>query len=79
MRAYQRFNYIDSQPDRKQIIYAFSFLKGRALAWFKPYLTDFVNAEDFERYKQETQDIFSKYKNYKNALKSLFQDLDKER
>jgi hypothetical protein len=32
VRAYQQFNYIDSQADRKQIIHTASFLKKRALA-----------------------------------------------
>ena len=32
VRAYQRFNHIDSQADKKRIIHAASFLKGRALA-----------------------------------------------
>ena len=79
VRAYQRFNHLDSQPDGKRIMHAASFLKGRALAWFEPYLTDYVNAEAFESCKQETQEMFSKYENYENALRSLFQDPDEER
>lgn len=79
VRAYQRFNQLDSQPDGKRIMHAASFLKGRALAWFEPYLTDYVNAEAFENCKQETQEMFSKYENYENALRSLFQDPDEER
>ena len=55
-----------------------SFLKERALAQFKPYLTDFVNTKEFKKCKQETQEMFSKYENYKNALRALFQDPDKE-
>jgi hypothetical protein len=35
-------------------MYASSFLKERALAWFEPYLTDFVNTEEFEECKLET-------------------------
>jgi hypothetical protein len=79
VRAYQRFNHMDSQADGKRIMHAASFLKGRALAWFEPYLTDFVNAEEFEKCKQETQEMFSKYENYENALRALFQDPDEER
>jgi len=79
VRAYQRFNRMDSQANGKRIMHAASFLKGRALAWFEPYLTDFVNAEEFEKCKQETQEMFSKYENYENALRALFQDPDEER
>ena len=63
---------MDSQVDGKRIMYAALFLKGRALAWFEPYLTDFVNVEEFKKYKQETQEMFSRYENYKNALRALF-------
>jgi len=35
-------------------MYAVLFFKGRVLAWFKFYLTDYVNVEEFEKYKQET-------------------------
>jgi hypothetical protein len=35
--------------------------------------------ETFEDMKPETQDMFSKYENYEDALKSLFQDPDEER
>ena len=49
-------------------MYAALFFKGRALAQFKPYLIDFVNTKKFEKYKQETQKMFNKYENYKNAL-----------
>jgi len=32
-------------------MYVALFLKGRVLAWFEPYLTDFVNVEEFEKCK----------------------------
>jgi len=35
-------------------MYAALFLKEKALAWFKPYLTDFINIKEFEKCKQET-------------------------
>ena len=79
VRAYQRFNHMDTQPDGKRVMHAASFLKGRALAWFEPYLTDFVTADAFEKCKEETQKIFSRYENYEEALKTLFQDPDEER
>ena len=55
------------------------FLKGRALAQFKPYLTEYLEKEQFKEYKEETQEIFSSYKHYKDTLRSLFQDPDEER
>jgi hypothetical protein len=47
VRAYQRLHRMDEQPDGKRVMHASSFLKGRALAWFEPYLTDYVSAETF--------------------------------
>jgi hypothetical protein len=38
-----------------------------------------LEKEKFEDCKQETQDIFSKYEGYENALRTLFQDPDEER
>jgi hypothetical protein len=35
-------------------MYTSSFLKERALAWFKPYLIDFVNVEEYKECKLET-------------------------
>jgi hypothetical protein len=34
-------------------MYAALFFRGRVLAWFKLYFTDFVNAKEFEKCKQE--------------------------
>ncbi|KAJ0100660.1 Retrotransposon-derived protein PEG10 [Diaporthe amygdali] len=79
VRAYQRFHGLDNQSDGERVMHAASFLKGRALAWFEPYLTDFLEKDEFEQCKQETQDIFSNFKNYELALRSLFQDPDEER
>ena len=79
VRAYQRFHGLDNQSNGKRVMHAASFLKGRALAWFEPYLTDYLENEVFENCKQETQEIFSDYKGYENALKTLFQDPDEER
>jgi hypothetical protein len=42
---------MDSQVDGKQIMYTALFFKERVLAWFEPYLTDFVNAEEFKKCK----------------------------
>jgi hypothetical protein len=44
---------MDHKEDRKKIIYAILFLKERVLAWFKPYLIDYINIKKFKYYKKE--------------------------
>jgi len=79
IRAYQRYNSMENWPEDKKVVHASSYLEGRALAWFEPYLTDYMNHKTPEEMKPETREMFNNYENYENALKSLFQDPDEER
>ncbi|TDZ22472.1 Retrotransposon-derived protein PEG10 [Colletotrichum orbiculare MAFF 240422] len=78
VRAYHRFHNLSFKDEAEQVIHAASFLKGRALAWFEPHLTDFLT-HDWNDLKLETQTIFAGYHGFESALISLFQEPDEQR
>ncbi|TIC95016.1 Retrotransposon-derived protein PEG10 [Colletotrichum higginsianum] len=78
VRAYQRFHGMSFKDEAEKVIHAASFLKGRALAWFEPHLTDFMTNE-WDGLKSETQLIFQGYHGFEKALLSLFQEPDEQR
>lgn len=80
VRAYHSFHMSSFQNDLQRIVHAASFLKGRALAWFEPYLSEASeNGWLLSQCKEETKQIFGSYAGYESALKSLFQDPDEKR
>lgn len=80
VRAYHSFHMGSFQNDLQRIVHAASFLKGRALAWFEPYLSEASeHGWMLSQCKTETQKIFGTYAGYEEALKSLFQDPDEKR
>jgi hypothetical protein len=62
------------------IIYASSFLKGKAITWFEPYFAEAMNTGwKIEFCKKETRDIFTSMHGFEDVFKSLFQEPDERR
>ncbi|TID00080.1 Retrovirus-related Pol polyprotein from transposon opus [Colletotrichum higginsianum] len=79
IRTYQEFHQSNFRNETERIIHASTFLRGRALSWFEPYMEDLLDNTTLEHCKNETQDIFGSFQGFEHALKSLFQDPDEKR
>ncbi|KAK6213447.1 reverse transcriptase domain protein [Colletotrichum tabaci] len=79
IRTYQEFHQSNFRNETERIIHASTFLRGRALSWFEPYMEDLLDNTTLEHCKSETQDIFGSFQGFEHALKSLFQDPDEKR
>ena len=59
------------------VTYTGMFLTGRALKWFKPYLTEYqINRATTTNL--ETKYIFLSQDNFKNQMTQIFRDLEEE-
>ena len=58
-----------------QVIYTGLFLIKRALKWFKPYFTKYLDGTK----NLEIKKIFKDFNNYKDKIKQVFRNTDKER
>ena len=59
------------------MILAATYLRGNAFAWFKPYLTDYLETK--ETNKPKTDAIFASFYLFKEKLKQVFGIIDEER
>ncbi|KAI6634416.1 hypothetical protein MCOR14_006232 [Pyricularia oryzae] len=66
-RAYLHFNEDNFDSDADKVTYAASFLKGDALAWFEPTLRDYLDHDEEENRKAETNRIFDDYDNFEEC------------
>uniref|UniRef100_L7J7G5 Retrotransposon gag domain-containing protein n=2 Tax=Pyricularia oryzae TaxID=318829 RepID=L7J7G5_PYRO1 len=78
-RAYLHFNEDSFENNSDKVAYAASLLKGDALAWFEPTLRDFLDYKEEHNRRAETNRIFDDYDNFKDNLKEVFGNPDKER
>jgi hypothetical protein len=62
----------------KQVIYAFSRLRGKALARFESYITQII-AKGYAGCEPEVQRIFNNMDLYFDLLRQSFGDLDEAR
>src|SRR6266568_8965640 len=59
------------------VVYAGIFLTGKALKWFKPYLTEYqINRATTTNL--EIKYIFLSWDNFKNQMTQIFRDLEEE-
>ena len=62
--------------DTKKVIFASTFLRGSAFAWYKPYLTDhFTNRT---RAKAKTHTIIYSYLEFKKELRLIYSVVNEE-
>jgi len=56
-----------------QVVYAGLFLIGRALEWFKPYLTE-IQANDITTTNPDIQYVFISWNRFAEQLTQIFRD-----
>ncbi|KAK6825985.1 reverse transcriptase domain protein [Apiospora arundinis] len=70
VKAYQKFYEGTFKDSTQKVVHAASFLKGKALSWFEPYLNELVERDwQVELCRAETQQIFDSYDGFEDALK----------
>ena len=71
------FNADRFPTDKHKVLFASTYLRGPAFEWFNLFLTDFLNNELDEK-DNDTVEVTQNYLNFKNKLKQVFGDFDKE-
>ena len=71
------FNVDRFLTDKHKVLFASTYLRGPAFEWFNSFLTDFLNNEPDER-DNNTIEVNQNYSNFKNKLRQVFGNFDKE-
>jgi hypothetical protein len=80
MKAHFRLYKNKLDTATKKVLYTSSLIQGDAKDWFEPILRDFLENEDDENLQdQETQNIFTSWDNFEQALKDNFGVINEER
>lgn len=73
VQLYLYFNTHQFYGEASKVLYAASFLRGRAARGFRPYLKDWLsNQDEGESPKTETRKIFHDYDEFENKLNDLY-------
>ena len=72
-----RFNVDRFLTNKHKVLFASTYLKGLAFEWFNSFLTDFLNNEPDKR-DNDTIEVTQNYSNFKNKLRQIFGNFDKE-
>ena len=71
------FNVDRFPTDKHKVLFASTYLRGPTFEWFNSFLTDFLNIEPDKR-DNNTIEVTQNYLNFKNKLRQVFGDFDKE-
>ena len=71
------FNADRFPTNEHKVLFASTYLRGPAFEWFNSFLTDFLNNEPDKR-NNDTVEVIQNYSNFKNKLRQVFGDFDKE-
>ena len=71
------FNAERFPTDKHKDLFASTYLRGSAFKWFNSFLTDFLNNKPDER-DDDTVEVTQNYSNFKNKLRQVFGNFDKE-
>ena len=77
MELFFGFNAERFPIDEHKVLFPSTYLKGLAFEWFNSFLTDFLNNEPDER-DNNMVEVTQNYSNFKNKLRQVFGDFDKE-
>ena len=73
IKLYLIFNKNSFPREADKVLYASSYLRGRAARSFRPYLKDWLDHEDEEKsLHSETRRVFYNYANFEEKLETLF-------
>ena len=69
---------VDRFPiDEHKVLFASTYLRGPVFEWFNSFLTNFLNNEPDKR-DDDTIEVTQNYSNFKNKLRQVFGNFDKE-
>ena len=71
------FNVDRFPTNEHKVLFASTYLRGPAFEWFNSFLTNFLNNEPDKR-DNDTVEVTQNYLNFKNKLRQVFSDFDKE-
>ena len=71
------FNVDRFHTNKHKILFASTYLRGPAFKWFNSFLTDFLNNKPDKR-DDNMIEVTQNYSNFKNKLRQVFGDFDKE-
>ena len=71
------FNVDRFPTDEHKVLFASIYLRGPVFEWFNSFLTDFLNNKPDKR-DDDTIKVTQNYSNFKNKLRQVFGDFDKE-
>ena len=71
------FNVDRFSTNKHKVLFASTYLRGPAFEWFNSFLTDFLNNKPDER-DDDTIEVTQNYSNFKNKLRQVFGNFDKE-
>nr|XP_036575984.1 reverse transcriptase domain protein [Colletotrichum truncatum]KAF6782640.1 reverse transcriptase domain protein [Colletotrichum truncatum] len=61
------------------VVHAATYLRGKALKWFKLIQEEYLKCKTLDECTTETRDIYANFKGFEDTLRSLFQDPDEKR
>jgi hypothetical protein len=64
--------------DQEKILTASMHMKGKAANWMQPYVEDYLRDRGSNGEKQDTQDLFSSWDNFKKEMGRIFGEVDAE-
>nr|XP_036587337.1 reverse transcriptase domain protein [Colletotrichum truncatum]KAF6798068.1 reverse transcriptase domain protein [Colletotrichum truncatum] len=79
VKNYQNFHHGDFTNETEKVVHAATYLRGKALKWFKPIQEEYLKCETLDECTTETRDIYANFKGFEDTLRSLFQDPDEKR
>ena len=71
------FNVDRFPTDKHKVLFASTYLGSQAFEWFNSFLTDFLNNKP-DKKNDDTIEVTQSYSNFKNKLRIVFGDFDKE-
>ena len=71
------FNADRFPTDKHKVLFASTYLRGPAFKWFNSFLADFLNNKPDKR-DDNTVEVIQNYSNFKNKLRQVFGNFDKE-
>ena len=77
MELFFGFNAERFPTNKHKVLFASTYLRGPAFEWFNSFLTDFLNNKPDKR-DNNTVEVTQNYSNFKNELRQVFGDFDKE-
>ena len=71
--------YHEVPNDQEKILVTSTYMKGKAARWMQPYVKDFLKDVKGKGTKDETQELFDNWDNFKKELGRIFGEIDEKK